>query len=102
MGLNLDRLKEQQIKIEASRRAILAKIKKAKVVESKERFEKAGKELFEFFRTDSTCADSQKLASICLKYFSPPEISESGLPKESKVSSGIAAEQKKPSVPKAN
>lgn len=69
MPSTIDKLREQQKKIEAARKEINLKIKKAELAEKKQIYEKAGKDLEQIFKSDPTCSDSKKIAAICSKYF---------------------------------
>lgn len=69
MASTIYKLKEQQKRIEAARKEINSKIKKAELAEKKLRYEKAGKDLEQLFKSDPTCGDSKKIAAICAKYF---------------------------------
>ena len=66
---SIEKLLEKQKAIDAKRRKINAMIRQAQEEEQKGKFIKAGEELFEHFKTDPKCIDSDKIAAICNKYF---------------------------------
>ena len=61
---------EQQLKVlDEKRKKMAALMKKAKIKEEREKFNNAGKELFEIYNNDPLCKDTSKIVAICKKYF---------------------------------
>ncbi len=98
---NIEKLKERQKAIEAERRAIALKIRKAEEEEKKGRFTKAGQELAEHFKNDPECKESSKILAICNKYFSLPKTeSKQAGSEDSETTKDQSKELKKSVTPK--
>lgn len=69
LGRGIYRDADGRRKLEAERRAINAKIRKAEQEERKKIYEKVGKELEQLYKADPSCGGSEKVAGICAKYF---------------------------------
>jgi hypothetical protein len=68
----IERLRERQKKLESARRSINAKIKKAELLEKKQCYENAAREMEQVFKVDPSCGGSKIMAGICAKYFERP------------------------------
>jgi FtsZ-interacting cell division protein YlmF len=92
---NIEKLKERQKAIEAKRRAIALKIRKAEEEEKKGRFTKAGQELADHFKNDPDCKESSKIVAICARYFVSAKTEAEPLTDEKPISLDHSNEHKK-------
>jgi hypothetical protein len=66
---NVEKLKEQQIRLAASFKNVTLRLRKAQIEDRKQRYENAGKDLEQLYLSDPTCSNSKKIVSLCAQYF---------------------------------
>jgi hypothetical protein len=87
---------EQQLKaLDERRKKMAALMKKAKIKEEREKFNNAGKELFDIYQNDPLCKDSSKIVAICKKYFLIQTTDDQSIEEKENTGMDIASKTKK-------
>ena len=68
---SLEQLRERQKRLDATRRAVNAEIRKVEVRERKQMYLNVGSEMEKFYSSDPTCRNYKMIAAICRRHFGP-------------------------------